>query len=58
MKVELELNESLVQFYEAYSKATKQTLDESVRQVLADFAFGAIELGFQEHSKESERPTQ
>lgn len=46
LRVELEFNESLVRFYEAYSRAFKQTLNESIKQVLADFAFGAIELGF------------
>ncbi|MDG6970424.1 MAG: hypothetical protein JRN54_04865 [Nitrososphaerota archaeon] len=46
MKVELELPASLVKFYEAYARAFKLTPNESMRMVLSDFAFGAIDLGF------------
>lgn len=45
-KVEIELPDSLWKFYMDYSEWVGQSLNESMRQVLSDFAFGAIELGF------------
>lgn len=48
MKVELELPASLMEFYRRYAKAVNRPVDEVVREVLGDFAFGAEELGFQQ----------
>jgi hypothetical protein len=43
MKVEVELPRSLVEGLEWYSEFCRQSLDETVRQILGDFMFGINE---------------
>lgn len=47
MKFEVELPDGVSRFYVAYSEAFKQSTEETMKQVLSDFAFGAIDLGFE-----------
>ncbi len=46
MKVVIEIPDSQLDFYRAYSRAVRQSVEETMLQVLGDFAFGVIEDGF------------
>jgi hypothetical protein len=59
MKVVVELPRSLMRNLEAYSLFFSQSLDETLGQILSDFMFGALELGFSDvlaQSKEGPTP--
>ncbi|MDE2040533.1 MAG: hypothetical protein KGO96_13150 [Elusimicrobia bacterium] len=60
---DVELEDSLFKFYVEYANAVQETIQEVMHQVLADFAFGALELGFvgkesEEHDKDPQHDHQ